>query len=39
MYRIMNNGRPHYYETLEAAIKVANEIWAATGIFVGIDKV
>lgn len=37
MFKITVNGKSHYYETLQAAIAVANGIFTATGIVVGIE--
>lgn len=37
MFKITVNGRAHYYATLDAARAVANEIFAKTGIIVGIE--
>jgi len=37
MFKITVNGKAHYYETLQAALAVASDIFAATGIIVGIE--
>ena len=38
-YKIMVNGRTVVYETLELAMNVASEVFARTGIVVGIEQV
>lgn len=37
-YKITVNGKAHIYATLELAKKVAEEIFAETGVIVGIEK-
>jgi hypothetical protein len=37
-FNIQINGRKRHYPTLEAAKKVAQEIFAKTGVVVGIEK-
>lgn len=38
-YRIVVRGRPHFYASRAAAVAVANEIFARTGVIVGIDEI
>jgi len=39
MYQIVNKGKASYFDTLDAANKVAGEVFASTGVVLGIEQV